>query len=337
LVEQTADVARRLGKLLPEKAQKEWKVAVALGAPPGVGKLQRRGNEQWPFPKGEGRPRVLITTLEFISYFFHRRNIPLWSNVRYIVYDEVDRLAEGPERKLLERVKLMVLRAQRTTNRKLQSVLVASTMPSQGTKSTYLRIKNWLPHAMRVLPRPDLLHRNHPLVLQEWRYMPEGFDGKIELLTEYLKSYASETKQQEEMKSHKESERTTSSFSVLEKTMIFCNDTNTAVELAELLSSTYHFEKVGLFVKQIGNDERRERMRMFRDGRIMIMVCSDLLMRGIDVPDVHVLCSSTSQGILWGTCTALAVSPVPARGAVPLTFMMTQSKAAGYWRRPYKV
>jgi len=275
LVEQTADVARRLSKLLPEKAQKEWKVAVALGAPPGVGKKLKRGNEQWPFPKGEGRPRVLVTTLEFISYFFHKRHVPFWSKVRYMVYDEVDRLATGPERKLLQRVKLMTLRGQRLNWRKLQTVLVAGTMPSQGTKSTLLRIKQWMPHALRALPRPDLLHRNHPLLLQQWNYVPEGFDGKVSLLVEYLKSYA-----------HEEKESKKACVSVFEKTMIFCNDAKTAEEIAELLATTYHFGGVGLFVKGIGNDERRERMRMFRDGKIMIMVCTNLLMRGIDVPDV---------------------------------------------------
>lgn len=295
LVEQTADVARRLCKLLPEKAQKEWKVAVALGAPPGVGKTLKKGKEQWPFPNGEGRPRVLVSTLEFLAYFFHKRHIPLWANVRYIVFDEVDRLQEGPERRLLERVKAIILRAQYDENRKLQSVLVSSTMPSQGTKSVLKRIRLWMPHALRVLPRPDLLHRNHPMVQQQWRYMPEGFDGKVPLLVEYLKSYASEREEATEIPTkeklglitveHKQMTATTH-FAAMEKTMIFCNDTNTAVELAELLATTYHFDKVGLFVQKVGNDERRERMRMFRDGRIMIMVCTDILMRGIDVPDV---------------------------------------------------
>ena len=85
-----------------------------VGAPPGVGKRLKKGKEQWPFPKGEGAPTVLVTTLEFIGYFFHRshrltpvrglgtgtgrrKHVPLWGSIRYVVFDEVDQLVSGIE------------------------------------------------------------------------------------------------------------------------------------------------------------------------------------------------------------------------------------------------
>jgi len=282
LCEQTAEVARQLGRLLPRDVQEEWTVAVAIGAPPGVGKKRhKRGNEQWPFPKGQGAPKVLVATLEFMGYFFHKRHIPLWANIRYVVYDEVDRLVAGSERLFLSRIKVMFLRAQRTEGKKAQSVLVACTMPSQGTNSTRLRIGQWMPHALRALPRPDLLHRNHPMVIQTWQYVPEGFDAKVQLLVDFLKRGSDCARKKKPGK-----KSFLSAYHVREKTIVFCNASNIAAQLAEILATTYNFEKVGLFVSGVGGDERRKRLQMFRDGDIRLMVTTDLLSRGIDIPDL---------------------------------------------------
>uniref|UniRef100_A0A7S1Q2P5 Helicase C-terminal domain-containing protein n=1 Tax=Alexandrium catenella TaxID=2925 RepID=A0A7S1Q2P5_ALECA len=158
-------------------------------------------------------------------------------------------------------------------------------MPSQGTKSTRMLVARWMPHALRALPRPDLLHRNHPMVHQSWRYMPDGFDAKVELLVDYLKQYSDE-RQMKVNKNKKNSPKMTM-WRVSQKTLVYCNTGAMAAQLAEILATTHHFTKVGLFVSAIGNDERRERMRMLRDGRIRLMVCTDILSRGIDLPDIE--------------------------------------------------
>jgi len=276
LCEQTADVARKLGRLLPEAAQEEWTVAVAVGAPPGVGKRLKRGKEQWPFPSGPGAPKVLVTTLEFMGYFFHKKHLPLWSNVRCVVYDEVDRLVAGPERWFLNRVKTMFLRCQRTEGTRVQSVLVAATMPSQGTRSTRLKIGAWMPAALRALPRPELLHRQHPMVLQEWRHVPTDLDEKAAMLAEHLKKQLPTSKRGWDHK-----------VKVTEKTLVFCNTIQNAALLAEALATKHGFRNIGLHVRKIGNDERRLRLQKFRDGEIMLLVTTDVLSRGIDIPDLE--------------------------------------------------
>ncbi|CAJ1432155.1 unnamed protein product, partial [Effrenium voratum] len=273
LCEQVADVARTLGSLMPEKVQENWKVAVAVGAPPGVGKRLKRSSEEWPFPKGDERPDVVVSTPEFMGYFFHKKHISLWANIRYIVYDEVDNLVSGTVAKLIERVKVMLLRAQRTEGAKVQTALVSCVMPNQGGKSTRMLIGRWMPHALREAERPDLLHRNHPMVPMKWKYVPEGFDEKVKLLLQHLYTEVGVQK----AKGHKY---------VQQKTLIFCNSTQTAAELAELLATTHNFRKIGIFVKQIGNDERRKRLRLFREGEVTLMVSTDLLARGIDIPDL---------------------------------------------------
>lgn len=274
LCDQVADVARKLGSLLPDHVQDNWKVAVAVGAPPGVGKRLKRGKEQWPFPKGEGAPNVLVTTLEFIAYYFHRKHVPMWGSIRYVVFDEVDQLISGKEQKLLNRVKVMFLRARRTIGVKAQTILVTSTMPSQGGKSTRLLIQRWMPHALRALPRPDLLHRNHPMLEQYWHKTTTQIEDKVERLVDFLFNAVGTlpgAKNRCVMK---------------EKTLIFCNSGQTAIQLAETLATGYRIAQVGLFVSEIGNDERRKRLQMFREGKITLMVTTELLTRGIDIPDL---------------------------------------------------
>eukprot|EP00913_Durusdinium_trenchii_P035912 g33603.t1 len=175
LCEQVAEVARQLGRRMPEQVQKNWKVAVAVGGPPGVGKNLTRQREEWPFPKGPDAPDVLVSTLEFMGYFFHRKHIPLWANIRYVVYDEVDNLVSGTRSKFLERIKVMILRAQRTEGARVQTALVGCVMPNQGGKSTRMLINRWMPHALRTAERTG------------WQYAPEGFDEKVRLLLDHLK------------------------------------------------------------------------------------------------------------------------------------------------------
>eukprot|EP00929_Paragymnodinium_shiwhaense_P059255 TRINITY_DN2966_c0_g1_i2.p1 TRINITY_DN2966_c0_g1~~TRINITY_DN2966_c0_g1_i2.p1 ORF type:complete len:947 (-),score=160.80 TRINITY_DN2966_c0_g1_i2:261-3041(-) len=302
LCEQAAEVARQLGSLLPEHARDEFTTAVAVGAPPGVGKRCKRGKEQWPFPLGDGAPKVLVTTLEFMGYFFHKRNLPLWFNVKHVVFDEVDRLVAGPERKFLQRVKTMFLRASRQDGaEKVQNILVAATVPSQGTRSTRLKIGDWVPGALRALPRPDLLHRQHPMVQQSWQHVPESFEEKVQLLVQHLTErglqHFTETVTKRVRGDLKSEEKPR--VAVLEKTLVFCKEAGNAVKLAETLASDHHFREIGLFVRKIGNDERRERLRAFKNGDITLMISTDILARGIDVPGLtHVIQFDFSRNVV---------------------------------------
>jgi len=306
LCEQVADVARQLGKKMPERVQENWKVAVAVGAPPGVGKRLKRNREEWPFPKGDEAPDVLVSTVEFMGYFFHRKHIPLWANIRYIVYDEVDSLVSGTVSNLLERIKVMILRAQRTEGARIQSALVTCVMPNQGGKSTRMLIGRWMPHTLRAADRPDLLHRSHPMVPMKWKYVPEGFEEKVRLLLDHLENDIGIYKAKKTQKKY-----------VRQKTLVFCNSTETAAQLAELLATTYNFRKIGIFVKQIGYDERRKRLRFFRDGRIILMVSTDLLARGIDIPDLaNVVQFDFSRNIVNHLLRTGRVSRAGSRGRV---------------------
>ncbi|OLP95197.1 putative ATP-dependent RNA helicase ddx42 [Symbiodinium microadriaticum] len=89
------------------------------------------------------------------------------------------------------------------------------------------------------------------------------------------------------------------------------------VMLGELLATTHGFRKLGLFVKKIGYDERRKRLKMFREGRIMLMVSTDLLSRGIDIPDLkNVIQFDFSRNIVNHLLRSGRASRAGARGRV---------------------
>lgn len=298
LCEQTGRVARRLQQVLPRKSAKEFSVAVAVGAPPGVDRESKRKGvnkeQHWPFPSGDDqKPRVVICTLEFVAYFFHKKHIPLWAGVKYVVFDEVDRLVDGPEKRMLERVKTMFLRARRTEGAAAQTILVTSTMPSQGGKCARLKIANWMPGALKTLPRPDLLHRNHPMLQQSWHLAPERFEDKTEHLMAYLMQYADRAPEVFGKRNRKrypmvnQRVRAIPKLRLREKTIIYCNWSQTAVALAEVLATTYGIEGVGLSLAAAGSDARIERFRDMRSGKIQCMVTTDMFARGIDIPDVE--------------------------------------------------
>jgi len=287
LCEQVADVARQLGSLLPEYAQREWRVATAVGLPPGVDKIRMKGGrEEWPFPIGEGAPRVLVTTLDFMACFYHKRNLPLWAGIRYIVYDEVDSYFKMKRQRIaLDRVKHMFLRTQRSMHGRTQIVAVASTIPNNGARSAQNELSQWMASALRALPTPDLFHRQHPMIEQKWNYVPgdrnDSFEGKAKLLVDYLNNAVGTI-----MNKHGRDRK----LVLQTKVIVFCESDESAMTVAEFLATTKNFEGVGLLLGQLPKHDRRERMRMFRDGRIMLMVCTDVLARGIDVPGLsHVV------------------------------------------------
>jgi len=275
---QVADVARKLGRLLPEHARDEWTVATAIGPAPGVNEKQKGREAQWPFPSNAGSPKILVTTPDFMNYYTRTKHMPLWANIHTVVYDEADLMVSGLFRVPVAKTKGIFRYTERTFDHHVQTIMVSSCMPSQGGGSARSRLSFWMPEALRALPRPDWLHRGHPMVLQKWKQVPVDFEGKLENLLDYLTNDVGVT-------TSKGSGGPEQLF-LSEKTVIFCKLRDTAARLAEILASTYNFQNVGLFVPNIGIEERVERMNMFRDGRIRLMVCTDVLSRGIDIPDL---------------------------------------------------
>ncbi|CAE7670999.1 RH22, partial [Symbiodinium sp. CCMP2456] len=170
---------------------------------------------------------------------------------------------------------------------------------------------------------PDLLHRSHPMIPMKWNYVPEGFDEKVQLLLEHLKNEIGYVTAKQtgfkfmRLRTNRMQNPVGMPHHYREKTIIFCNSTDTASRLGELLATTHGFRKLGLFVKKIGYDERRKRLKMFREGRITLMVSTDLLSRGIDIPDLkNVIQFDFSRNIVNHLLRSGRASRAGARGRV---------------------
>lgn len=292
LCEQTADVARMLGSLLPERIQKEWTVAVAVGTPPGVTRRGSRGRMEWPFPAGDAAPKVLVATPDFMSYFIHRKHVPLWANVNYIVYDEVDFLLTE-RMKLIERIKVMFKRASRQFQLPpVQSVAVVSTLNSASARSPRMMLRYWMTGALTASQRPDMMHRAPPLVQQSWKLVPEDFGEKVQCLVEYLDQHS--TFVPGEVKGNI-SDRPMRVMK--EKTLIFVNTQSEVIRLGEILATGHNFGEVGIFCKRL-KDQRRENYHKFRDGEIRLMIATPNFARGIDIPGLtHVVQFNMSRNV----------------------------------------
>jgi superfamily II DNA/RNA helicase len=286
LCEQTADVARTLGGLLPERLQKEWSVAVAVGVPPGVSKNGSRGRMEWPFPGGEAAPKVLVATPDFMGYYIHRRHVPLWANVNYMVYDEVDfLLSEGHTNKMIERIKTMFKRAARQFQLPpVQSVAVVSTLNSEGARSPRMKLRWWMPGALTASQRPDMMHRVHPLIKQSWKLVPQDFDEKVRCLVEYLDQHSMFVDGEVSGNISDRRKRV-----MQEKTVIFVQKQSDVIRLGEILATGHNYGEVGIFCSRLG-PQRRENFHAFRDGKIRLLVATPNFARGIDIPDLkHVV------------------------------------------------
>jgi len=299
LCEQIVEVARKLASLLPPHVQKEWKVALAVGNPPGVEKKKdSTQNAQWPFPKDEHSPDVIVTTMDFMSCFTRRRHLPMWTNIRYMVYDEVDQTLIATLQKRIFKMRAVAKTSQRNYNHVIQTALVTSVLSSTNSiRSVRAQIRGWMPHALLQSKRPDLMHRTHPLVKAEWKYFDhpstnESYDEKFAQLLDYLENVVGWTQFTEETR-----EETTDKFDrvryetweedklrIREKVVVFCERFSTATRLAEDLATGQGIEKVGILVR-MEDEILRERVRQFRDGGIQLLVTTKL-MNGLDIPDL---------------------------------------------------
>ncbi len=72
----------------------------------------------------------------------------------------------------------------------------------------------------------------------------------------------------------------------LERGIIFCNSSEHAERIENILKTSFHLPVWSLTTRVKESRERARRLREFRIGRTKILTCYDMLNEGIDVPDV---------------------------------------------------
>merc|ERR1719421_1373690 len=113
------------------------------------------------------------------------------------------------------------------------------------------------------MPRSDLLHRQHPLVIQEWIEQRPDFDARLDDLVGVLM----ESSQLRDVTPDDDLHElgATTGLEVLEQTMIFCNSGDMAFRVAKALVTERAFLGVVLACAEvIDKDLRRERIAAFR-------------------------------------------------------------------------
>lgn len=74
----------------------------------------------------------------------------------------------------------------------------------------------------------------------------------------------------------------------LEKTFIFCNTKRSVDELHDMLSREHHVARMHADVRsEDGHTLRQEVVDKFKAGEVQIVVCTDLMERGIDIPNAR--------------------------------------------------
>jgi len=74
----------------------------------------------------------------------------------------------------------------------------------------------------------------------------------------------------------------------LEKTFIFCNTKRSVDQIYELLSREHHVARMHSDVRgDDGRNLRQEVVDKFKAGEVQIVVCTDLMERGIDIPNAR--------------------------------------------------
>lgn len=72
----------------------------------------------------------------------------------------------------------------------------------------------------------------------------------------------------------------------LERGIIFCNSSEHAVRIENLLKANFQLPVWSLTTRVKDSRERAKRLREFRTGKCSILTCYDMLNEGVDVPDV---------------------------------------------------
>ncbi len=92
--------------------------------------------------------------------------------------------------------------------------------------------------------------------------------------------------------------------------MIFCRTKRTAADIAEQLQRRGF--AAGAVHGDLGQGAREQALRAFRNGKVDVLVCTDVAARGIDVEGVTHVINYQSPRTRRRICTASAVRAAPA-------------------------
>lgn len=208
---------------------------------------------------------VIGTPSSLISYDLKR----LFKSTEILAVDEADILLTGGERTATWRILKLFRSSFQTTNHyQKQMMFSGATLPSRGRKSALPSLIRWLPRDTKLI-QTSRVHL--PPANVEFKFVDVPNEpAKLAELTAVLRDHLSHD------------------VSVL----VFTNSVSSCEAVYHSLyncDDVTHGCSVGRLDKTVGIEKRHFTMKMFLEGEINLLVCTDLFARGIDIPNVSLV------------------------------------------------
>lgn len=201
-----------------------------------------------------------------VSYDLKR----LFKSTEILAVDEADILLTGGERAATWRIlKLFRASFHQLTSCQKQIIFCGATLPSRGRKSALASMIQWAPKDTKLI-QTDRVHL--PPVNIEFKFVEVLDEGaKAAQLIAVLWDHCED----------------------LSSVLIFTN----SVESCEAVYHSLYYSNdlpinnncIARLDKAVSIEKRHLTVRMFLEGEINVLVCTDLFARGIDIPDVSLV------------------------------------------------
>lgn len=201
-----------------------------------------------------------------VSYDLKR----IFKSTEILAVDEADILLTGGECVAAWKI-LKLFRASfinQLTSQQKQMIFCGATLPSRGRKSALSRMTKWLPKDTKLI-QTDAVHLPPSTVDMEY----------IEVLDESTKLAKLSALLLDQDKSQE--------LSIL----VFTNSVDSCEALYHSLYNSNELlpissNRIGRLSKAVSVEKRHLTMKLFLEGKIDLLVCTDLFARGIDMPNI---------------------------------------------------
>ena len=201
--------------------------------------------------------------------------------VRILCYDEADVLFVGGQRKPSWEILKTFKKLSRSDEYKRQLILTAATLPTKGPQSIGVLLSKALPNDT-VFVSTDCTHSIVPKTEVKFINVPSptGGDSGETLADSKMENLIKDL-----------GDLTRQGITEIPKVLIFCNSVLNAKKVHERLSNTAGWWSgwIAQLHKEVTPFERTSIIDAYNSGEINVIVCTDVVSRGIDLLDVNVV------------------------------------------------
>lgn len=214
----------------------------------------------------------------------------LLKSIQYIVVDEADMILSGASSETMWKILNYLKNPKQQRNStdpyhsvfppRKQFVFSGATIPSGGKMAVQSVIARWFKQAGLIENAAFLSssQAHGPVPTVDFKFVHVTEKSKISELISWLNN----------IKYELESSDSLCRVLVFTNTLASCRLLHTAlVDMTTTNQSLWWSRKMARFDKTISSNERMGTWQYFKDGRVQVLVCTDLASRGLDIPDVH--------------------------------------------------